>query len=323
MRLFIIGIVTFIACITVVELLAYSIRSYRQPHRRKTRKRIKSLSACRYKEEEAIDIVRNKVLSHVPFLNKALRALPGIKNLDRLILQAKVSYPPGFFILLAIVLFMVGFLVTNQISRNAGLALLIAAGAGVSPFLYLQVKRRRRVEKFERQLPDALDMIARSLKAGHALIGGMKMIADEFDDPIGPEFEETTEEINFGCGFADALRNMIDRINCPDFSFFVATIILQRESGGNLAETVESLSDLIRERFKFRGKVRSLSAEGRMTAGVLVAIPILIAAGLFIMSPGYIKILYTERAGWFIIGIAAFMMLTGIAIIHRMIKIEV
>ena len=297
MRLIIIGIITFLATITVVELFAYSIRSYRQPYRKKTRKRIKSLSAYRHQEEESIDIVRNNVLSHVPFLNKTLRALPGIKKLQRLILQAKVSYPPGFFILLAIVLSMVGFLVTNQITRSSGFALLIAALAGVSPFLYLQIKRSRRIEKFERQLPDALDLIARSLKAGHALISGMKMIADEFDDPMGPEFEETTEEINFGCNFADALKNMIGRINCPDFSFFVATIILQRESGGNLAETVESLADLIRERFKFRGKIRTLSAEGRMTAGVLVVMPFLVAAGVLLMNPKYLKLLYTEPAG--------------------------
>ena len=323
MRLFVIGIIIFVVSITVIELLAYSVRSYRQPQRRQTRKRVKSLAACGFREEESVDIVRHPVLSHVPFLNKALRTFPGIKTLDRLVLQAKGAYPPGFFILLAIVLFLVGFLVSNQILRNPGLALLFAAGAGISPFLYLRIKRKKRVEKFERQLPDALDMIGRSLKAGHALIGGMKMVADEFDDPIGPEFEETTEEINFGCNFADALKNMTRRINCPDFAFFVATIILQRESGGNLAETIEGLADLIRERFKFRGKIRTLSAEGRMTAGVLIVIPFLIAIAIFFLNPGYMKILYTERAGRIILGVAAFMMLTGIVVIRRMIKIEV
>jgi tight adherence protein B len=322
MRLFVIGTIIFIVTITVIELLAYSIRSYRHPYRVKTRKRIKSLSSYRHRQE-SIDIVRNKALSHVPFLNKAFRSIPGIQTLDRLVLQAKVSYPPGFFILSAIVLCLTGFLVTNHIIKHSALALLVAASAGVSPFLYLRRKRRKRVEKFQRQLPDAMDLIARSLRAGHALTGGMKMVGDEFDDPLGPEFEETIEEINFGPSVADALKNLAGRINCTDLSFFVATVILQRETGGNLAEIVESLADLIRERFKFRGKIRTLSAEGRMTAGVLIAIPFFVAIAVFLLNPEYIKLLYTERAGRLIIGIAAFMMVTGIVIIRKMIKIEV
>lgn len=322
MRLFVIGTIIFIVTTTVIELLAYSIRRYRHPYSVKTKKRIKSLSSYR-DGQESIDIVRNRALSHVPFLNKALRGMPGIQTLDRLVLQAKVSYPPGFFILLAIVLSFAGFLVTNHIINHFALGLFVAVCAGVSPFLYLRRKRRKRFEKFERQFPDALDLIARSLRAGHALNGGMKMVADEFDDPLGPEFEETIEEINLGPSVADALKNLAGRVNSSDLSFFVATVLLQRESGGNLAETVEGLADLVRERFKFRGKIRTLSAEGRMTAGVLIAIPFFVATAVFFLNPEYIKLLYTERAGRFILGIAAFMMLTGIIVIRRMIKIEV
>ncbi|MBW1745720.1 MAG: type II secretion system F family protein [Deltaproteobacteria bacterium] len=146
------------------------------------------------------------------------------------------------------------------------------------------------MEKFQRQLPEGLELIARSLKAGHAFPSSMKMAADEFDDPLGPEFEETINEINFGVNVPDALKNLAERVNCDDLKFFVISVILQRETGGNLAEIIEGLAYIIRERFKLYGKIRTLAAEGK---------------------------------GKIILGISAFMMALGIFVMKKLVNIEV
>jgi len=179
------------------------------------------------------------------------------------------------------------------------------------------------MEKFQRQLPEALELIARSLKAGHAFPSGMKLAADEFDDPLGPEFDETLNEINFGVSVPDALKNLTDRIDCPDLKFFVISVILQRETGGNLAEIIESLSYIIRERFKLYGKVKILAAEGKLSAIILVALPFLIMIVLRFINTDYINTLLSEPAGRIMSGMAAFMMLIGILVMKKMVNIKV
>lgn len=321
MNLFVIGIIIFIVTVSIIELLIYTIKNYRHPDRRKIRKRLNVLSSR--KGYEPVDIVRKSVVSDVPVLNKILPNIPGIKGLKRLVLEAKAIYPASVFVLLSALLLFAGFSVSNFIIKNLMLNILIAALAGWAPFFYLRRKRKKRIEKFERQLPDGLDLIARSLKAGHAFLGGMKMVADEFDDPLGTEFAQTFEEINLGASLPEALSNLSKRVDCAELRYFVVAVILQRESGGNLAEVIESLANLIRERFKFQGKVRVLAAEGKFSAIVLIAIPFLIAITIYFLRPEYIKILFTEFAGKVIIGIACFMMLIGIMVIRKMIRIEV
>ena len=177
--------------------------------------------------------------------------------------------------------------------------------------------------KFEEQLPDALDMIGRSLRAGHAFSGGLKMVADEFADPIGVEFEKTLNEINFGIGIPEALKSMTRRVDCPDLKFFVISVIIQRETGGNLAEVMENLAYLIRERFKLHGRVKVLTAEGRFSAVVLLAIPFLIALYFYMVQPRYIQPLFTDPIGRKMVTSAIIMMILGSLIMKRMVRIKV
>jgi len=183
-------------------------------------------------------------------------------------------------------------------------------------------KKKKRMAKFESQLSDALMLIARALRAGHAFTSGMKLAADEFEDPIGPEFEETIDEINFGVSVPDALRTLSRRVDCPDLGFFVVSVILQRETGGNLAEIIENLAHLIRERFRFRGKVRILSAEGRFSAAILLAFPFLLFGVLFVLNREYLVPLTTDPLGKLLVGIGAVMMLLGLQLIRRIIRVE-
>jgi tight adherence protein B len=183
--------------------------------------------------------------------------------------------------------------------------------------------KRKRIEKFRSQFPEALDLIARALKAGHSLNSGMKLAADEFGDPLGPEFDETLREINFGVSVADALKNFAGRIECPELKYFVVAVILQRETGGNLAELVESLAYLIREKFKFQGKVRTLSAEGRLSAIILVAIPFLFAIYLHFSNPEYLGLLFSAPIGRIMVAGAIIMMAVGMLVMKKMVTIKV
>ena len=180
------------------------------------------------------------------------------------------------------------------------------------------------MRQFEKQLPEALDLIARALKAGHAFTTGMKLVSEEFKDPIGPEFEETLDEINFGLSVADALKNITKRIDCPDLKFFVVSVFSQRDTGGNLAEIIENpTAHLIRERFKFRRKVRVLSAEGRLTAGVLLVLPFLLFGAILLINPDYMEILMVDPIGKTVSVISLVMMIIGIFFIRRIIDVDV
>ena len=315
-----IGIIIFAVSIFVIEMLFYAYKTIH--NRKKIRTRLKTFS---YKESknELPDILQKKVLSDVPLLNKILLRVPGRQYLDRLLQQANTQYPLGAFILLTIFLAITSCCVSCLITRNKVFVVIITLLLAGTPFFYLCLKKKKRMEKFQRQLPEGLELIARSLKAGHAFPSSMKMAADEFEDPLGPEFEETINEINFGVNVPDALKNLANRINCPDLKFFVISVILQRETGGNLAEIIESLAYIIRERFKLYGKIRTLAAEGKISAIILGSLPFFIMLVLHFTSPAYIHILFSDPAGKIILGIAAFMMALGILVMKKMVNIKV
>jgi len=191
------------------------------------------------------------------------------------------------------------------------------------PFLYLIFQKNRRIKKFNSQLPDALDLIARSLKAGHAFPGGLEMVTREFKDPLGVEFAKVVDEINFGLGVDEALRNLTQRIDSPDLKFFAIASSVQRETGGNLAEILESIARVIRERFKLQGTIRTLSAEGRLSAVILVSLPFGVAAVLSVLNPKYTSLLFTDPVGKTMVMIALTMMILGIFVIKKIIRIKV
>jgi tight adherence protein B len=203
------------------------------------------------------------------------------------------------------------------------LRVLCGAAGLAAPFIYLFVKKQKRMQKFERQLPDVLEMIARALKAGHAFTGGLQMAADEFEDPAGVEFAKTLEEIHYGIEVPRALRSLAERVDCPDLKFFVISVLIQRETGGNLAEIMENLAYLIRERFKLHGKVEVLASEGKFSAVVLVVIPVLLFLYFYMTQRDYIKLLYTDPMGRTMTIGALVMMVLGTLIMKRMIRIRV
>jgi tight adherence protein B len=315
-------LIVFVMIVSVTELSLYACRTMRHPDRRRIRKRLRDLPLGG-ETEGTPDITRKRALSDVPFLNGILVRIPRIDYLNRLLRLASAQHRLGLFLLLAAVLALTGFLGGSIKTNNHLISTIIAGFLGSIPFLYLLLKKRKRMEKFQRQLPEALDLIARSLKAGHSFPSAMKFAADEFDDPLGPEFHETLNEMNFGVSVGDALKNLAKRIDCPDLKYFVISVILQRETGGNLAEIVEGIAYIIRERFKLKGKIRTLSAEGKLSAVILVAIPFLLLVALRFLNPAFVSVLFSDPAGKMMVGTAALMMVTGILVITKMVNIRV
>jgi tight adherence protein B len=322
MQPFILGVIIFFISVIVIELLFYAYRSFRSPDRAKVVKRLRKSS---YAEDEqgGTDIVKKTVLSEIPFLNRLLIKTPGMLKLDSLLTQANAKYPIGFFILLALLLALLGFLTGILVIKNNLAAMMLLFIGGVFPFLYLTSLKRKRIQKFKRQLPEALDLMARALKAGHAFTNGMRLAADEYDDPLGPEFAETLDEINFGLSVPDALINLAKRIDCSEIKYFVVAVTLQRETGGNLAELMGTLSYLIREKFKFQGKVRTLSAEGKLSAIVLIALPFFMIGWLHFSNPKYLGTLWMDPIGTVMIFGAVLMMIIGVFVMKKMVTIEV
>ena len=316
------GIGIFVSMVLLFEGVYRSYVTSKFADSKRVKRRLRVLSAGGYEELET-DILKRKVLSEIPWFNRFLLSVPRAQHLDRLLEQANVHKPIGMFMLLSLTLALgVGFGVSAG-THNKLLGLSIGLGAGMLPYVMVLRKKKIRMEKFLSQFPDALDLIARSLKAGHALIGGLRMVAEEFEDPIGPEFEKTLDQINFGVATTDALKSLAQRVDCEDLRYFVISVIVQRETGGNLAEILQKIAHLIRERFKFYGKLRVLSAEGRISAVILILMPIVIAFVMSILNPDYLQVLFTDPIGRGLLGGAFVGMILAVIQMKKIVTIRV
>jgi tight adherence protein B len=226
-------------------------------------------------------------------------------------------------LIIAAIVGVVGALLVTMLTRSP---LGIPAGFAVGfalPFMFLKFKRTRRLRAFEEMFPEALDLIARALKAGHAFATGLKMAADELAEPVGPEFRKTFDEQNFGLPLKDALENLTLRIPILDVRFFATAVLIQRETGGNLSEILENLAHVVRERFKILRQVRVYTAHGRLTGYVLLALPAVLCIALSFINPDHMNLLFRERLGHILLMVALCMQIAGYIWIQQVVKIEV
>ncbi|MGO9227614.1 MAG: type II secretion system F family protein [Bryobacteraceae bacterium] len=202
-------------------------------------------------------------------------------------------------------------------------AIALAFVFGVLPYFYVRKKRRKRLDTLEEQLPDALDFLSRSMRAGHAFTITLQMVGEEVADPLGQEFRTLFNEQNLGATLEGALRNFTERVPLLDVRFFTSSVLLQRQTGGNLAEILTRLAYVIRERFKLKGQVRAASAHGRLTAAILVMLPIATLLGLLLVAPGYMQSMAADHLGKWLIGVAVAMQVIGNYVIRKIINIKV
>lgn len=203
------------------------------------------------------------------------------------------------------------------------LALVLALVAATIPWLYVLRKRKVRLHKFEELFPETLEFVSRSMRAGHAFSVSLEMIHREFPEPISGEFRRTFEEHNLGLPIEVALQKLAKRVPSLDVHFFVSAVLLQKRTGGNLAEILDKLAYVIRERFKLRGRIRAVSAHGKMTATALSLIPVAVAVLMFYTNPEYVKFFFTDEVGQLMLGSAVALQLIGYGIMQKIVKIEV
>jgi len=216
-----------------------------------------------------------------------------------------------------------GYYVARMFFHNFYGSALVALLLAFAPLGYIMWARSRRLAKFEEHFPEALDLLGRAVRAGHAFTTGMEMIAKESDEPIGSEFRTTFEEQNFGLPLRDTLLNLTERVPLIDVRFFVTSLMIQKETGGNLAEILDGLSRVIRDRFRIHREVQTKTAQGKLTAAILIAIPPIMLLALSALNPSYMKTLTEDPAGPTILGIAAALQIMGSALLWKIIHIEV
>ena len=214
-------------------------------------------------------------------------------------------------------------LVTLIITQSFAAALAAAMLAALAPYAYVNRRRQQRLNAFEEELPEALDLLGRAVRAGHPISSGIKIVADEAQEPVASEFQQSFEEQRFGLPFDDSMLAMAQRVPLVDLQMLVTAILIQREVGGNLAEVLDNLADVIRQRFNVRRQLRTYTAQGRLSGFILAALPIAVASAMYMINPPYIQTLFNHPLGRLMLGIAATMQLIGFFWVRRIVDIEI
>ncbi|MEP6538468.1 MAG: type II secretion system F family protein [Bryobacteraceae bacterium] len=247
------------------------------------------------------------------------------EKLKQLLEQAGLKWNPGRFIH-SCMAFFIGCYVIMYLTlpdQFRSLAIFIAIFAGFLPLLYVLRLKNKRIKAFEEIFPDSLEFISRSMRAGHAFSVSLEMIHREFQEPLAGEFRRTFEEHNLGLPLDVALQSLSKRVPLLDVHFFVSAVLLQKRTGGNLAEILDKLAYIIRERFKLRGRIRAISAHGKLTGIALTCIPIGVAIMMFFTNPDYVKFFFQDETGNIMLGVAAFLQVAGYLIMKKIVTIEV
>ena len=285
--------------------------------------RIQAWSASQTLSQQ-LQIIRKESLSAIPWLNELLMTAHRFQPFRMLHQRADCQIPLGVFVLATPLLALLGLIGSMWILHLPFVLALVPAGlCGAVPAGYLHWLKADRMRRFERQLPEALELVSRALKAGHAFSVGLKLVGEEAADPVGMEFRRVFDEVSMGVALPQAFQNMTERLDSVDLRFFVTSVLVQRETGGNLAEIIDSLADLIRKRFELQLKVNALSAEGRFSGVVLFGLPIFVGLFLYQTNPDYMGVLVEDPAGRTMLMVGSFLMVTGAFIMKRMVAIKV
>jgi tight adherence protein B len=258
-----------------------------------------------------------------PVVEAWLKKIPGTLWLDKFLRQAGSTLRVDQLLVRSVAFFLIGCLSSLAILKSYTLALVVGLICAFLPLLWLARLREKRLGLLERQLPEAADLIARSLRAGHALPSTLQMVADEMPAPISDEFRIVSGEINYGPGLQQALQHLAERVPLDDLRFFVISILIQRETGGNLSELMGNIASLVRQRLKFVRQIRALSAEGKLSAWILFGLPIVMAVVLSLTNPEYIGKLATDPIGIRLLYASAVMQILGAFWMYRIIRIRV
>jgi tight adherence protein B len=289
------------------------------------RNRLESLERSTRRKNPSLELqlVRDELLSEVPQLHKLLSQWRWSRRLRAYLAQAGLKTRPGKLILASGVLALLALTAANHLYHIPVVSLAVAVLAGLVPFIYVYILRGRRLRAFESNFAEAIDLLGRSVRAGHSFATGLEMIGKELAEPVAGEFRIVFEEHNFGLPLKDAFLNLCERVPLIDVRFFVTALVVQRETGGNLAEILDKLAAVIRDRFRIKGQVRTHTAQGRLTAAILIALPPGMTLMLWFLNPNYMRLLWTDPLGPYMIYVAVVMQVIGALLLWKIVNIEV
>ena len=316
-------VAVFVFTVAIVEMIYLAWAESRFAEKRTVKKRLLYISAGGKHGKEKLSKYRDTVLKDVGAYERFILNLPRLSDLDKLLIKAKLPINASLFIVLSFALGALGVLIGLRFLPNIFATVILGIIFLIVPFIFLKISEKVYFTKFNEQLPEALDLIARAVRSGNALTAGIAMVGEELDDPISSEFTATVDEINLGLTMNEAMENLCERVPLSDLRFFAIAILVQKETGGNIGEILDNISRLIRERIQFQRQVRALTAEGRYSAGVLIALPIFMFIYIYLTNYEYISIMWQEKIGHYMLFAAVILQIIGSYMIKRIVTIEI
>jgi len=318
-----IAVLTFL--VVVVVFLGIWIFASAEGNQEQIRKRMTSVHKAERRGDVSLGLklARDEMMSGVPWLHQLMLKWSWSSKLQDFVMQSGMSLKPGKLLTISAIAGVGSYLVATYFTARFYIAIPIGIVAALLPFAFVAFQRKRRLRKFEEHFPEALDLLGRAVRAGHAFTTGLEMISKECAEPLAGEFRAAFEEQNFGLPLRDALLNLSERVPLIDVRFFVTAILIQKETGGNLAEILDGLSRVIRDRFRIYRDVQVKTAQGRLTAGILISLPIAMLMLLTAINPGYVAVLFKDPLGPIVLMIAAVLQAIGSAILWKIIHFEV
>jgi tight adherence protein B len=317
-------ILTFSTLVFLAVLLAvggvFFFRS--ETARSALERRLRGVGAAAGPGARTLEIERDVRYSAMPWLDGLLRAFNLGERLEVLLYQSGLNIRSGVLVLLVAVFAMIGYLAGVVFFHRVAVGF-VCMVAGVVPYLFVLYKKGQRMRAFAQEFPDALDLLVSALRAGLSFAAAMQIVAEESPEPVRSEFAVTVEEQALGLDFRESLMNLTKRVDSLDLRFFVTAVILQRDTGGNLAEILENTARLIRDRFRVLGDIRTFTAQGRLTGTILMLLPVTMAVYTWALNPGYFKPMLESHGGRMMLVVAALMQILGMFVIRKIVNIRV
>jgi tight adherence protein B len=320
------GLIAFLVFLLVALALfaALSLIDQRRARARLIKERlIEERKGPERSPEDELTLVRDEQLSAIPVLDAILRRSERVSAIQKMLQQAGLAFRAGNFLAVCAASAVACAILAYAFGKRMEFAWIALLVGFLGPYAYASIQRTRRFEKFEELFPEAIDTLARAVRAGHAFTTALEMITNEVSEPVAGEFRQLYEEQKFGMPVRDALMNLTERMPLVDVKFFVTAVMLQRETGGNLAEILDNLSYVIRERFKIQRQVRVYTAQGRLTMALLMGMPPIIVVTMLVLNPGFIRPLFSDPIGHTLLVAGLVLQTVGYFVIRKIIRIQV
>lgn len=314
----------FLGIFTVAALVIAAISAGGADEAKKVAARLSSLTLIRGDAaDDLVNIRKRESLSSFPVFNRLLARLDLGRKLRDVLAQANMTWTPGRLLSMGAFSSLIPAYLVHLRANSAILAAIVGLVFGIAPLLYVLRRRRKRFDQFEQGLPGALDLMVSGLRSGYSLVAALGLVAKEAAQPIGPEFRICFDEQNYGLDLRTALENLISRVPLQDTRMIVTAILIQKETGGNLAEVLEKCGHVIRERFRLKKEIMVRTAQGRLTGWILSALPLVLGFMLYLISPENISLLWTRPMGQKMLYAGSSMTVLGALIIRKIVRIRV